>query len=71
MSLAFEKVSDELEEIRKTISLLSDRKEDEKSGYWTNMAERINRAFTVFYITAAVLFLTVIFVVWWSAHDEL
>ncbi|KAM9716173.1 LOW QUALITY PROTEIN: uncharacterized protein ACNS7B_022270 [Menidia menidia] len=35
MSLSFEKLSEELGEIKKTVTLLSSRREDKKSGYWT------------------------------------
>nr|XP_046234310.1 5-hydroxytryptamine receptor 3A-like [Scatophagus argus] len=65
---ALEKLSDELKEIEKTLSLLlSDRKEDEKCGYWTRVAKGVNRAFFVFYVAVVSLFLIVIFLKWKNA----
>ncbi|XP_008294205.1 5-hydroxytryptamine receptor 3A-like [Stegastes partitus] len=62
---AFEKVSDELKDVVKTlILLLSSRKEEEKPGYWTRKTETINKAYFIFYITAASLFLLFMFFNW-------
>ncbi|XP_061564108.1 5-hydroxytryptamine receptor 3A-like [Cololabis saira] len=43
VSLVLEKVSDELEEIRRTVALLSGRKEEEMPEYWTELAGKINK----------------------------
>lgn len=60
-----EKLSDELREIEKTLSLLLNTgKEEEKPGYWTNMAKTVNRVFFVCYINVVGIFLIVIFVKW-------
>ncbi|XP_041830757.1 5-hydroxytryptamine receptor 3A-like [Melanotaenia boesemani] len=64
VSLTLEKVSDELEEIKKAVALLSNRKEDGKPGYWTRLARKINKFFTFFYVTSVILFLLMIFSVW-------
>ncbi|XP_061564875.1 5-hydroxytryptamine receptor 3E-like [Cololabis saira] len=70
VSLVLEKVSDELEEIRRTVALLSGSKEEEMMpGYWTELAGKINKVFTVFYISASILFLAVIFTVWGYSED--
>ncbi|XP_073345268.1 5-hydroxytryptamine receptor 3A-like [Pagrus major] len=54
-SHALEKVSDELREVEKTLSLvLKSRKEEAKpAGYWTRVTKRINKAFFIFYVTVA------------------
>ncbi|XP_036073105.1 5-hydroxytryptamine receptor 3A-like [Oryzias melastigma] len=64
VSLVMEKVYEELGEMRKSITLLSSRTEDEKSSYWTRVAEKINKIFILFYIIAVLLFLGVLFTVW-------
>ncbi|KAF6718135.1 hypothetical protein FQA47_017093, partial [Oryzias melastigma] len=64
VSLVMEKVYEELVEIRKSKSLLSSRTEDEKSGYWTTVAEKINKLFMIFYTIAVIVFLSVLFTVW-------
>ncbi|KAM9336930.1 5-hydroxytryptamine receptor 3A-like [Symphorus nematophorus] len=49
---ALQKLSDELREMEKTLSLLlSSRKEEEKPGYWTRVAKRVNKVFFIFYVT--------------------
>lgn len=58
-----EKLSDELREIEKTLSLLLN-KEQEKPGYWTNMAKTVNRVFFVCYVNVVGIFLIFIFVTW-------
>ncbi|XP_024132280.2 5-hydroxytryptamine receptor 3A [Oryzias melastigma] len=60
VSLVLEKVHEELGEIRKFQSLLNSR----TAGYWTSMAEKINKAFIVFYIVVAVVSMSFIFTVW-------
>uniref|UniRef100_A0A3Q1CI50 Uncharacterized protein n=2 Tax=Amphiprion ocellaris TaxID=80972 RepID=A0A3Q1CI50_AMPOC len=51
---ALVKLSDELKDVVKTlILLLNSRKEEEKPGYWTKKTETINKAYFIFYITAA------------------
>ncbi|XP_024866859.2 5-hydroxytryptamine receptor 3A-like [Kryptolebias marmoratus] len=53
-------VLDELEHIRSTQNLLSDRKE----GYWTKMAKRIDKIFTMFYFLAVIVFLVTMLSLW-------
>ncbi|XP_049420078.1 5-hydroxytryptamine receptor 3A-like isoform X1 [Epinephelus fuscoguttatus] len=60
-----EKLSDELVEAMKTLSLLlSSRKEGKKWGYWTRMTKTINKVFFIFYIIAASVFLAYMFIMW-------
>ncbi|XP_067432266.1 5-hydroxytryptamine receptor 3A-like isoform X2 [Thunnus thynnus] len=64
-SHAFEKLSDDLREVVKTLALLlNSSKEEVKPGYWTRMAKTINRVFFIFYIIAASLFLVIMFFKW-------
>lgn len=61
----FEKLSDELKEAMKTLSvLLNNRKEEQKRGYWTRMTKKINKAFFIFYITADIVFLIGMYYLW-------
>ncbi|KAA8581358.1 hypothetical protein FQN60_002939 [Etheostoma spectabile] len=47
---ALEQLSDDLREMEKTLSLLlSNKKEEEKPGYWTKVAKNVNRVFFIFY----------------------
>ncbi|XP_051795583.1 5-hydroxytryptamine receptor 3A-like [Acanthochromis polyacanthus] len=64
VSLALEKVSDELGEIDRKMSLLSSSKEEEKPGYWTRMAKKIDKAYSIIYVMSASLFLVTIFTMW-------
>lgn len=71
-----DKLSHELREMEKTLSqLLINSKVEEKPGYWTKMAKRVNKYFFITYITVIFVFLIVIFlkwqnVLWWSTvHD--
>ncbi|XP_037611652.1 5-hydroxytryptamine receptor 3A-like [Sebastes umbrosus] len=65
---ALEKLSDELREMERTLSLLlCNRKEEEKPGYWTGVAKIVNRVFFIFYITVVSVFLIIIFVKWNNA----
>ncbi|XP_015237493.1 PREDICTED: 5-hydroxytryptamine receptor 3A-like [Cyprinodon variegatus] len=66
VSIALEKMSDDLGEIKKSITLLSGRQEDAKPGYWTRIANKINKAFAIFYFTAATLFLGIVFTMWFK-----
>ncbi|XP_026207666.1 5-hydroxytryptamine receptor 3A-like [Anabas testudineus] len=62
---ALEKLSDELRNVEKTLSLLlNNRKEEEKPGYWTTVAMRLNKIFFIFYVTMIGLFLAFIFLKW-------
>ncbi|KAK2820596.1 hypothetical protein Q5P01_023555 [Channa striata] len=62
---ALEKLSDELKAIEKTLALLlNSRKEEEKPGYWTRLAKRLNKVFFIFYVTMVSLFLVFIFLKW-------
>ncbi|XP_029312563.1 5-hydroxytryptamine receptor 3A-like [Cottoperca gobio] len=70
-SNALEKLSDELGDAVKTLSLLlNSRKEARKPNYWTEVAKTIDKVFFVVYVTVAGLFLAVIFTVWINANDE-
>lgn len=63
-----EKVSDELRKVEETLSLLlNNRKEEEKPGYWTRVAIRLNKIFFIFYVTIISLFLSFIFLKWSNA----
>ncbi|XP_056222306.1 5-hydroxytryptamine receptor 3A-like [Seriola aureovittata] len=67
-SHALEKVSDELKEMEKTLTLLLNSRKDEfKPGYWTRVAKRVNRAFFIFYVTVVSVFLAYIFLKWNNA----
>ncbi|XP_033975893.1 5-hydroxytryptamine receptor 3A-like [Trematomus bernacchii] len=62
---ALEKLSDELREMQKTLSLLlSNTKEVAKPGYWTRVAKKVNKVFFIFYLTVVSLFLIIIFLKW-------
>lgn len=65
MSFAVEKVSDELEDMKKTITLLG-CKNDLKIGYWTRLSVKISKGFGTCYIVVASIFLLVIFCEWMS-----
>nr|XP_046234247.1 5-hydroxytryptamine receptor 3A-like [Scatophagus argus] len=61
----FEKLSDELREVAKTLAqVLDSRKEEGKPGYWTRMTKTINKVFFIFYVIASSLFLLCMFVSW-------
>uniref|UniRef100_A0A3Q1FRB1 Uncharacterized protein n=2 Tax=Acanthochromis polyacanthus TaxID=80966 RepID=A0A3Q1FRB1_9TELE len=64
VSLALEKVSDELGQIDRKMIELSSSKEEEKPGYWTRMAKKIDKAFSFIYVISVFVFLAVIFSVW-------
>ncbi|XP_041819281.1 5-hydroxytryptamine receptor 3A-like [Chelmon rostratus] len=60
-----EKLSDELRDVLKTLTLvLNNRKDEGKPGYWTRKAKTINKCFFIFYIIAASLFLLCMFLSW-------
>ncbi|XP_037546867.1 5-hydroxytryptamine receptor 3A-like [Nematolebias whitei] len=69
VSLALEKLSDEIGEIKKTLTLLSCRNKNEKPGYWTRVAQKINKVFAGFYVVSTIAFLLTIFTMWYSADD--
>ncbi|XP_023196927.1 5-hydroxytryptamine receptor 3E-like [Xiphophorus maculatus] len=69
VSIALEKMSDELGEIKKSITLLSGRQAEDKVGYWTRTVQKINKTFAVFYVTAVVLFLLFVSIMWYSADE--
>ncbi|XP_044033745.1 5-hydroxytryptamine receptor 3A-like isoform X2 [Siniperca chuatsi] len=65
-----EKLSDDLMEVVKTLTvLLNSRKEEEKSGYWTRVTKTINKVFFIFYIIAASLFLLCMFFSWKNEEE--
>ncbi|XP_060884687.1 5-hydroxytryptamine receptor 3A-like [Labrus mixtus] len=67
---ALEKLSGELGQIEKTLSLLlHNMKKEEKPGYWTTVAERLNRVFFILYLTVVCLFLSIIFSKWNSEEQ--
>ncbi|KAE8284014.1 5-hydroxytryptamine receptor 3A [Larimichthys crocea] len=54
----FEKLSDELMEALKTLTVvLNNRKEEQKPGYWTRIAKTINKVFFICYVIATTAFL--------------
>ncbi|XP_056286394.1 5-hydroxytryptamine receptor 3A-like [Pseudoliparis swirei] len=64
-SIALEKVSDELKEVEKTLTqVLNSREKERKPGYWTRVAEIINRVFIIFYVIAAITLLSGLFLLW-------
>uniref|UniRef100_A0A087Y4I1 Uncharacterized protein n=1 Tax=Poecilia formosa TaxID=48698 RepID=A0A087Y4I1_POEFO len=65
---AMEKVSDELGEMKKTF--LDKESEENKDGYWTRVAKKIDKIFSILYVLAAILFLSVVFSVWLSKSDS-
>ncbi|XP_030580212.1 5-hydroxytryptamine receptor 3A-like [Archocentrus centrarchus] len=68
VSSALEKVSDELWETRKTVTLLSSS--SRKPGYWTRMVKKINKIFAIFYLTVVTVFLTIMASLWAFAEDD-
>lgn len=69
---ALEKLSDELREMEKTLSLLlNNRKEEEKPGYWTKVAKKVNRIFFIFYVIVITLFLIIIFLQWNNSEGSI
>ncbi|XP_008435193.1 5-hydroxytryptamine receptor 3A-like isoform X2 [Poecilia reticulata] len=67
--LTLEMFSDELKEMKKMITLLNTDKQEEKRGYWTKLAERINKIFAICYVTSIIVFLAIIFSMWTAAED--
>ncbi|XP_069576051.1 5-hydroxytryptamine receptor 3A-like [Brachyistius frenatus] len=66
--LFFAKLSDELKEVVKTMTVLLNRRQEEvKSDYWTRKTKTINKVYLIFYITAAGLFLIYMFFTWTHA----
>ena len=64
-SCDIEKLSHELREVEKTVTLLlNSRKEEEKPGYWTRVTKTINKVFFILYVTAVTVFLLCIFFSW-------
>ncbi|XP_047465579.1 5-hydroxytryptamine receptor 3A-like [Mugil cephalus] len=62
---ALERLSDELREMEKILTLLfNNKKEEKKFNYWTRVAKKVNRVFLIFYVTVVSLFLVFIFVKW-------
>ena len=60
-----EKVSDELREMETTLSrILSSRRDEIKPGYWSTVAERVNKVFFIFYIIVITVFLFYLFLMW-------
>ncbi|XP_034426825.1 5-hydroxytryptamine receptor 3A-like [Hippoglossus hippoglossus] len=59
-----EKLAEDLREAVETLTLLLNRKEEGKPGYWTRKTRIINKVFFAFYLTAATLFLVCMFFNW-------
>uniref|UniRef100_A0AAQ4NNY8 5-hydroxytryptamine receptor 3A-like n=2 Tax=Gasterosteus aculeatus aculeatus TaxID=481459 RepID=A0AAQ4NNY8_GASAC len=69
-SIALENISDELRDVEKTLTrVLNGRKEGNKPGYWTKVAEKVNTVFIVFYVLGVIVFLIVLFLLW-NKEDE-
>ncbi|XP_062416230.1 5-hydroxytryptamine receptor 3A-like [Pungitius pungitius] len=63
--LALETLSLELREMEKTLSLLQNNgKEEERPGYWTGVAKKVNKYFLIFYVTGVCLFLIMLLFEW-------
>ncbi|XP_014878914.1 5-hydroxytryptamine receptor 3E-like [Poecilia latipinna] len=70
VSQAIEKISDELGESRKTITLLCSRSYDKKPGYWTGVAQKINKVFAFIYIISAIVFLLTLAIMWCPPREQ-
>uniref|UniRef100_A0A8C7XAV8 5-hydroxytryptamine receptor 3A n=1 Tax=Oryzias sinensis TaxID=183150 RepID=A0A8C7XAV8_9TELE len=68
VSLALDLFSHELDEVKKTVSLLSSRREN--IGYWTKLSKKIHKIFFVFYVGGVVLFLFTISMLWIVTEDN-
>lgn len=65
-----EKLSDELRKVQKSLTLLVDvGRDEEKAGYWTRVAIRINKVFFLFYVTMIGMFLVFMFIIWINAQE--
>ncbi|KAM9715905.1 5-hydroxytryptamine receptor 3A-like [Menidia menidia] len=61
----FERLSDELKKIKKTLSRLHNTQNgEERLGYWTKVAKRVNKYFLIFYVTVSISFLLAIYLKW-------
>ncbi|XP_077959925.1 uncharacterized protein LOC120819780 [Gasterosteus aculeatus] len=57
-SIALENISDELRDVEKTLTrVLNGRKEGNKAGCWTRVAEKVNIVFIITYVIAVIVFL--------------
>ena len=52
------------DEIKALTLFLKSREEEPKPGYWTRLAQRINKAFYAFYLSSAALFLIYMLFQW-------
>lgn len=69
-SQAFEKLSDELREVVKALTLLlNNRMEGGKPSYWTRVTKTINKVFFIFYVIAAGVFLLCMSLSWNNTLD--
>ncbi|XP_068162287.1 5-hydroxytryptamine receptor 3A-like [Antennarius striatus] len=60
-----EGLSEELKEIEKTLSVvIKETKDDYIPGYWTQVAERVDRAFLLLYLSIIIVFLIIMFIQW-------
>lgn len=62
-----EKLTDDLREMEKTQALLHNSRKEEKLGYWTRVAKRLNKVFFIIYVAMVNLFLIYIFLKWNNA----
>uniref|UniRef100_A0A3B3BMC6 Uncharacterized protein n=1 Tax=Oryzias melastigma TaxID=30732 RepID=A0A3B3BMC6_ORYME len=60
--LALDLFSHELDEVKKTVSLLTSRREN--IGCWTKLSKKIHKIFVVFYVGGVTLFLITISTLW-------
>ncbi|XP_014846649.1 PREDICTED: 5-hydroxytryptamine receptor 3A-like [Poecilia mexicana] len=67
--LTLEMFSDELREMKKMITLLNTDKQEEKRGYWTKLADRINKIFAICYVISITVFLAILFSMWTAAEN--
>ncbi|KAM8729101.1 5-hydroxytryptamine receptor 3C-like [Acanthopagrus schlegelii] len=69
-SQAFVKLSDELREVVKALTLLlNSKREGGKPGYWTRVTKTINKVFFIFYVIAAGVFLLCMSLSWNNTLD--
>ncbi|XP_013862420.1 5-hydroxytryptamine receptor 3A [Austrofundulus limnaeus] len=68
--ITLERLSEELRAMEKTMTQLFKDKKEEKSGYWSRVATKVDRVFLIFYIALIVAFLAVMFFEWNGTEEE-
>lgn len=53
------------------ITLLNGEKQEEKIGYWTKLAGRINKIFGACYVISVIVFLAIMFSFWTREDDQI